>query len=177
MTGETEKRNIFLCGFMATGKSSVGKCLASLMGMDYLDMDAVIEEEAGMSIPQIFSTRGEPAFRALESEMVERLTARNGYVIATGGGTIVNPKNLALLKKSGTVISLTADLETILARVGSGEDRPMLKGEDLEKRITVLMDKRAQAYAQADIILDTSTLSIDEVAQHILISLEQESEK
>jgi shikimate kinase len=172
-----EKRNVYLCGFMATGKSSVGKRLALLLHYDFLDMDTAIESESGMSIPQIFSTRGETAFRAMESKMVEKLAARNRHVIATGGGTIVNARNLEILKHSGTVVTLTADIRTILSRVGSGEDRPMLKGDDLEKRIAALMDERASAYAQADMIIDTSTLTIDEVAQHILTSLDPGSEK
>ena len=172
-----EKRNIYLCGFMATGKSSVGKRLASLLRYDFLDMDSAIEEESGMSIPQIFSTRGETVFRAMESKMVEKLAARNRYVIATGGGTIVNARNLEILKHSGTVVTLTADIQTILSRVGSGEDRPMLKGDDLRKRIAALMDERAHAYAQADMIIDTSTLTIDEVAQRIVTSLDPELER
>ena len=156
---ENKKSNIYLCGFMATGKSSVGKRLASWLNYDFLDMDTAIEEEAGMSIPQIFSTRGEQTFRALESIMVEKLAARNSCVIATGGGVIVNPGNLEILKRSGTVVTLTADIQTILSRVGSGGNRPMLDGDDLKKRITTLMDQRAHAYAQADIIVDTSALT------------------
>jgi len=163
-----EMRNIILCGFMATGKSSVGKRLAAMVSYDFLDMDAVIEAETGMSIPQIFSSRGEPAFRALESRLVERVAEQARYVVATGGGTIVDPQNLEKLKRSGVVITLTADVRTILLRVGSGEDRPMLKDGDRIERVRMLMEQRAQAYAQADIVLDTSSVSIDEVAQRIM---------
>jgi shikimate kinase len=173
--GKSPNGNVILCGFMATGKSAVGKRLASLMGYDFLDMDAVIEEEAGLSIREIFAARGEPAFRALESEMVERLAARTGCVIATGGGAIVNPRNLEAFKRCGTVITLTADPQTILSRVGSGEDRPMLAGGDKTERIAFLMQERAHAYGQADIIVDTSSLSIDEAAQYIIASLERGS--
>ena len=153
---------------MATGKSSVGKRLAVLMDYDFLDMDAAIEEETGMPIPEIFATRGEPAFRRLEAEMVEKISSRNGCVIATGGGTIANPQNLAALKRSGVVITLTADPQTILSRVGSGEDRPMLAGGDKTERIASLMRERAQAYAQADLTVDTTSLTIDEVSRQIL---------
>ncbi|MBN2318976.1 MAG: shikimate kinase [Acidobacteria bacterium] len=156
---------------MATGKSSVGKRLAFLMDYDFLDMDAVIEKEEGMTIPQIFSSRGEPAFRALESNLVQRLAAQSGKVVATGGGAIANRKNLEILKSSGTVITLTADPETILLRVGSGEDRPMLKGDDKMERIATLMAEREEAYAQADISVDTSSLNIDEAARYICIIL------
>jgi shikimate kinase len=167
----SEKTNIYLCGFMATGKSSIGKRLASLLGYDFLDMDAVIEREEGMTIPQIFSSRGEPAFRALESDLVQRLAVQGRKVVATGGGTIANRKNLEILKGSGTVITLTADPETILLRVGSGEDRPMLKGGDKMERISALMAEREDAYAHADITVDTSSLGIDEAARHICIIL------
>lgn len=93
-----KKRNVFLCGFMATGKSSVGRRLAALIGHEFVDMDALIEAETGMSIPEIFSSRGEAAFRALESQMVDRVTSRTGCVVATGGGTIANSENLQKLK-------------------------------------------------------------------------------
>lgn len=168
-----EQRNVILCGFMATGKSSVGKLLAAMMHYDFLDLDAAIEAEAGISIPQIFSSRGEPAFRELESRMVERVAGQTRCVIATGGGTIADPQNLERLKRCGVVIALTADIQTIRLRVGSGEDRPMLREGDRLERIRTLMEQRAQAYAQAHIVLDTSSLSIDEVAQHIMDRLRE----
>ncbi len=157
---------------MATGKSSVGKRLAAIIGYDFLDMDAAIEAEEGMSIPQIFSSRGETEFRALESRMVEQIAGRNRCVIATGGGTIVNPQNLEKLRGCGTIINLTADIRTILLRAGTGEDRPMLQGDRAE-RIRTLMEQRASAYAQADLSVDTSKLTVEEVAQLILDRLQK----
>jgi shikimate kinase len=173
MMSAGEKSNIVLCGFMATGKSSVGKRLAAITGYRFLDMDAAIEAEAGMSIPQIFSSRGEPAFRTLESGMVERVSRQTRCVIATGGGTIADPRNLESLKRCGVVVTLTADIPTILLRIGSGDDRPMLKQGDRVERIRTLMERRAAAYAQADIVVDTSSLSIDQVAQHLLDRLRE----
>ncbi len=162
-----KKRNVILCGFMATGKSSVGKRLAAILGYDFLDMDAAIESEEGMTIPQIFAAHGETAFRALECRMVERAADRSRCGIATGGGTIVNPRNLEKLKTCGILINLTADIPTILLRVGSGDDRPMLREGDRIERIRTLIEQRAPAYAQADIAVDTSSLSIDAVAERI----------
>jgi shikimate kinase len=159
-----ERRNIVLCGFMATGKSSVGKELAALLGYDFLDMDAIIEAEAGMPIPEIFSTRGEPAFREMESRLVERLSKRIGGVIATGGGTIVNRQNFENLKRSGITVALTADPETILMRAGTGENRPMLGKADHLQRIQDLLQQRSAAYSMADFSVDTSNRSISEVA-------------
>jgi shikimate kinase len=172
MKGDLNKRNAVLCGFMATGKSSVGKALAALLGYQFLDMDAIIESEAGMSIPQIFSTRGEQAFRELECHVAEQAAVRSGYVIATGGGTIVNRNNFENLKRNGIVIALTADPEIILSRTGSGESRPMLGKGDHLQRIRELMQQRSEAYALADITVDTSSNSIDEIAEIIVHRLQ-----
>jgi shikimate kinase len=168
-----QRRNIILCGFMATGKTSVGKRLAAITHYSFLDLDAVIEEEAGASIPQIFSSQGEAAFRKLESLMVERMAEKKECVIATGGGTIVDPQNLDKLKRCGVVITLMADIPTILLRAGAGDDRPMLQGGDRFERIQSLMEQRASAYDKADIRVDTSALSIDEVAQLLLNRLKE----
>ncbi len=166
MTGD--KRNIILGGFMATGKSSVGRRLAIVLGYDFLDLDTLIAAEGGMPIAQIFTSQGEAAFRALETRMVERIAGRTGCVVATGGGTIVNPRNLEALKRSGVVIALTADPDTIVARIGPTEDRPMLWGGDKRERVRALLEQRADAYAKADLIVDASARTIDHVVNHIL---------
>jgi shikimate kinase len=168
MAGTGERRNIVLTGFMATGKSSVGRCLAARLGYEFVDLDGWIEAEAGMSIPEIFTTQGEAAFRTLESRMIERVAGRTGCVVATGGGAVVNPRNLDTLKRSGIVIALTASPETILSRVGEGHERPMLRGGPKEERIRLLMEERASAYARADLSVDTSDRSVDEVVDHLL---------
>lgn len=162
------RRNIILGGFMATGKSSVGRRLAIVLGYDFLDLDTLIAAEEGMPISRIFTTRGEGAFRALETRMVDRVAGRTGCVVATGGGTIANPRNLDALKRSGVVVALTADPDTILARIGSTEDRPMLWGGDKRERVRLLLEQRADAYAKADLIVDASAHSIDYVVNHIL---------
>jgi shikimate kinase/3-dehydroquinate synthase len=166
MTGY--KRNIILGGFMATGKSSVGRRLAIVLGYDFLDLDTLIAAESGMPISQIFSTQGEDVFRALETRMVERVAGRTGCVVATGGGTIVNPRNLEALKRSGVVVALTADPDTIVARIGPTEDRPMLWGGDKRERVRLLLEQRAESYAKADLIVDASARTIDHVVNHIL---------
>ncbi len=168
-----EKKNIILCGFMATGKSSVGQRLAAILGRDFVDLDSWIESEAGMPIHRIFSTLGEPAFRALEVRMVERVAEKTGCVVAAGGGAIVNPKNLEALKRNGIVITLTADPQIILSRVGTGDDRPLLRGEGKAEQIRLLMAQREEAYAKADIVVDTSSMDVDEVARHILNRLRE----
>ncbi len=165
------KPNIILTGFMATGKTSVGKELAERLGYAFVDLDTLIEGEAGMPISQIFATQGEDRFRSMESRMVEQAARRDACVIATGGGAIVNPQNLEALKRSGVVIALTAKPETILARVGSGEDRPMLWGGETLERIRLLLSERAPAYAKTDLTVDTTGQSVEGVVDHILEAL------
>jgi shikimate kinase len=176
MDTEERKRNIILTGFMATGKTSVGRGLAARLGYEFADLDALIEAEAGMSVPQIFAAQGEPAFRDLEAHMVERAANRTGCVVATGGGAIVNPRNLEALKRSGLVIALTADPEIILSRIGRDEDRPMLRGGEKRERIRLLLEARAPAYAQADLTIDTSDRTVDEVVGHLVELLSRRRE-
>ena len=101
-----------------------------------------------MPIAQVFATKGEPAFRALEARMVEHVANRTGSVVATGGGTIVDPRNFDALKRDGLIITLTADPQTIMARIGPGEDRPMLWGGDKLERIHTLLEQRAPVYVR-----------------------------
>ena len=168
-----KKKNVILCGFMATGKSSVGRKLADILGLEFVDLDAAIEAEEGVPIPRIFAERGEQAFRELESRMVEKMMNRAGLVISTGGGTVVNPRNLANLKSCGVVVALTADIPTILRRAGSGDDRPLLQTRDREERVRALLLDRAPFYALADITLDTSSLTIEEAARQICDMINQ----
>jgi len=170
---EEGKRNVFLCGFMATGKSSAGKRLAEALHWEFLDMDALIEAEAGATISEIFAAQGEPAFRAMESRMVRILAARSGCVIAAGGGAIVHPQNLEMMKRSGVVITLTADIPTILRRSAGEDSRPLLQTADRQERIRTLLQQRAPFYDRADIVLDTSPLSVDEVATMLLQRLHE----
>ncbi len=167
------ERNIILAGFKETGKTVAGRRLAERLGYTFIDLDAAIEVEAGMSIPQLFTERGEAAFRELESRMVERVVEQRGCVIATGGGAVVNPRNLQALKQNGLIVTLTADPETILARIGTGADRPILGGADTRIRVEQLLAERRDAYDQADATVDTSGRTIDEVVECILHAVKQ----
>mgnify|MGYP001054288363 CR=1 FL=1 len=159
-----------LTGFMATGKSAVGRRLASRLGYDFIDVDDLIEAKAGMAIPEIFTSRGEAAFRELETRMVEVAAGRVGCVIATGGGAIVDPRNFEALRRSGVIVTLTADPDTILSRIGAGADRPLLEGGEKRERIRNLLAARAAAYARAHLTVDTSKRTVDEVVD-ALVSL------
>jgi len=117
-------RKIVLAGFRGTGKTSVGQILAERLGVSFFDADALIERRAGMTIPEIFSRRGEAGFRDLERGVIASLRDANG-VISTGGGAVCNPENVADLRWRGTVILLTAPPDVILERI-TGSDRPEL---------------------------------------------------
>jgi shikimate kinase len=161
--------NVFLTGFMATGKTLVGCALAKRLGRTFVDADGEIEREAGMSIADIFGRFGEPEFRALERRALERLCALDTAVIATGGGAVVDPRNRAAMRASGRVVCLTADPGTILSRIGKGADRPLLADPNArEARIRSLLDDRAAAYEDADLVVDTSRRCAEAVADAIV---------
>lgn len=165
--------NIILTGFMGTGKSAVGKKLAEKLKLDFIDMDTLIEERAGMTIPEIFSRFGEAHFRRLESEMVRSLVDSKRKVIATGGGSIVDPENLQKLKEIGPVICLTATPETIYNRVRSDTNRPLLQVPDPIDQIHQLLDDRGPHYAKADYHLPTDKGTIEELVNKILALINQ----
>jgi len=159
--------NVVLIGFMATGKTSVGQIVAARLGRPFVDTDALIEAEAGRSVPRIFAEDGEAAFRRLEAEAVVRAAAAGGRVIATGGGVVLSRENMDRLRRHGLIIALWADPKAILARVGRGGDRPLL-GDDPERRVHRLLEERSEFYRKADIVVETSALSLDEVADRVI---------
>ncbi|HEY4706940.1 MAG TPA: shikimate kinase [Thermodesulfobacteriota bacterium] len=159
--------NIVLTGFMGTGKSTVGRLLSRRLGLRFVDIDELIEAEAGMTIAAIFSSKGEPAFREMEAAMVKRLASGElgeGLVVSTGGGVVMLPENRELLKGWGTLVCLKASVEEILRRVGERTDRPLLARPDRKEAITTLLREREEAYRDCDIEIDTTGRSIDDVA-------------
>lgn len=161
--------NIVLTGFMGTGKTCVGKRLAKRLGYKFVDVDQLIEAGASMPIRKIFSERGEPVFRRLEQRIISRVVHGSQQVIATGGGAVVNPENRTRLRASGPVICLTARPQTIARRVGTNVAlRPVLKSQgSVLNRIRTLLGQRANAYAKADLTIDTSDLSVEQVVERI----------
>ena len=160
-------RSIILTGFMGTGKSTVGRLLARRLGLGFLDLDELIEKEAGMPIRDIFSSSGEAGFRALESKAIERLSSGElgaELVVSTGGGAVVREENRSHLKGFGTLVCLKASPEEILRRVGNRPDRPLLSGPDREEKLHALFSERRASYADCDFEVDTTGHSIEEVA-------------
>lgn len=164
-----KKNNIVLIGFMGCGKSTVGKKLAGALSYEFADTDAMIEEAYGKTISQMFAEDGEEYFRNAETELLKKLsTEAEGLVLATGGGMPMREENAALLKEIGTVVFLEAKIETILLRLQNDTGRPLADGEDREKRLRPLYEKRLPVYRQAaDYILDTEEKSFYAIIEEI----------
>lgn len=164
--------NITLIGFMGTGKTAVGRRLAQRLRRRFIDVDAWIEARERRSITEIFRRYGEPRFRRLERAAIARLVCESNAVLATGGGAVIDPANLAHLKRTGPVICLSASPRTIVQRIGRSEHRPLFAQADRQQLIALLR-RRSAAYAQADWAVDTTDRSISDVARLIQAYLEK----
>lgn len=166
-------RNVFLIGMMASGKSTVGRHLASALNLDFLDSDSVIEKRAGADIPWIFDIEGEERFRDREEKVIEELTRRRGVVLATGGGVVLREVNRRRLSERGTVVYLNAPFESLVSRATGNSRRPLLEGADAGEKLAELIDQRADLYTQtADIEIHTDDSSPRTIAERIVTALE-----
>jgi shikimate kinase len=161
-------KNIVLTGFMGTGKSEVGKLLAKQLGFAFIDADAEIEKITGMTISDIFSSRGEPAFREIESEVILSLAGNEKAVISTGGGAVLRQVNMDNLRKKGVIVCLEASAETIFKRTAGNDDRPLLKTDDRLAKIKEMLAARRPFYERADIMIDTECKSPMEISGEII---------
>jgi shikimate kinase len=159
---------------MGTGKTVVGRRLAERLGLAFVDLDDLIQQDAGMAIPEIFASEGEAGFRRRERTLITAIANREDVVLATGGGAILDPENMRTLKARGTLVCLQAEPQTILERIGADTDRPLLQTSDRMARIRALLEERGAAYAAADLIVETSRLHIDEVVDRIVSQLQPE---
>ncbi len=165
---------IVLIGFMGAGKSSVGRTLARITGRRRFDTDEMIASRFGLTISQIFEKRGEERFRDAESEALEELSGEANAIIVTGGGIVVRQTNTARLRELGSVIFLTADEETLFRRISRRPTRPLLRTTDPRATLKELLQSRLPLYrAAADVEVDTSGLTHDEVARSILKRIEE----
>ncbi len=154
---------------MGSGKSSVARELARLTGLRWVDTDRLAAQEAGLSIPEIFATHGEDHFRTLEAAAVRTLAGLAPVIVATGGGVVLRPENIALLRELGPVIWLTATEEVLYERVSRTRKRPLLQTADPRATIRDLLASREPLYAAcAHRQIDTSRLSHAEVAAAVL---------
>lgn len=156
---------------MGTGKTAVGEMLAKKLKFEFLDTDLMVEKETGKTITDIFEKEGEPAFRGYEKQMVRKALDRESVVVSTGGGAIVDPDNLKLMKERGLIIGLLASAEAILQRISNMDTRPLLRSlnsKDQLKKIESLLSHRSPYYRQADKIVDTTMKRIEETVDEIL---------
>jgi 3-dehydroquinate synthase len=170
--------NLTITGFMGTGKTTVGRILADRMGRRLVDMDERIEAEFGKPIAEIFADDGEELFRQAEARLCQTLAGETGLVIATGGGTLVSDDNRQTLEASGPVVCLTAGADTVLERVETFEDRPLLPGDREEKRrnIESLLLSRRDAYGRIPLRVPTDGVEPETVAERVLDTLAGNSE-
>jgi shikimate kinase len=178
------RTKVFLSGFMGSGKSTIGPSLAKRLGYDFLDVDDVVEENEGVTIPEIFAKHGEDHFRDLEKKILGDISRdKKSVVVALGGGTLTRKENRELVKNGGVLVYLRAAPEVILERVGSGGiDRPMLlapdgnklSGKDLERRIISLLKEREKQYLEARIVIETSGKTVNTAVEEIVLRLKGE---
>jgi len=165
---DRQARNIALIGFMGVGKTSIGRVLARLLNMDFVDADAEIEKISKMPIPRIFEIHGEGHFRCLEYEYYREIQPLRNTVIATGGGAILDERTRAGLRENALVVYLAASSKTVLTRIGDDNSRPLLSDGDKSKKISALMAERDSLYRQAcHVAIDTDSLDIDVCAKKI----------
>lgn len=165
--------NLILTGFMGTGKSTVGRLLAESLDFEYVDTDLLVEQISQMSIPDIFATLGEGAFRGYEREVANLLAGRRGLLISTGGRMMLDPHNIEALAPTGPIFCLAASAAEIYRRVmadSAGIERPLLKGENPRGKIEALLQERKEKYLQFPQI-GTENLTPAEIVDEILSQL------
>lgn len=172
MTGRGQ--SIVLIGFMGAGKSSSGKALARKTGLPHFDTDEIVSKRFGLSVTEIFVQLGEEEFRDAETEALRQLAGAGPAIIVTGGGIVLRPENVKMLRELGRMVSLEADEETLFRRISRRATRPLLQTENPRATMVELLRVRDPLYrAAADVRLDTSRLTHDEVADAILRSIEE----
>jgi shikimate kinase len=165
------RRSVVMVGLMGCGKSSVGRRLASKLGVPFIDADDEIEQAAGKSIKDIFADHGEAHFRDGERRVIARLLANGPQVLATGGGAFINPDTRAKIKESGISVWLKADLPILMRRVNKRETRPLLQTDDPEAVMRQLMTARYPIYAEADITVESRDVPHDTIVSEVLQAL------
>jgi shikimate kinase len=170
--GAGRPERLLLIGMMGSGKTTVGHLAAHRLGWPHLDSDAEVEEATGKTVPEIFVSEGEPAFRAAETAALSRALEVEPAVVSVAGGAVLDPHNRALIAAAGTVVWLRADVETLTERVGDGAGRPLLDG-DTERALAELDAVRRLLYQQlADAVVDVDALTPEEAAEAVLSVLD-----
>jgi shikimate kinase len=168
-----EQRNIFLIGPMGAGKSTIGRQLAQMLHLDFLDSDSEIERKTGADIAWVFDVEGEEGFRNREQEMLDELTKKHGIVLATGGGAVIRQENRTHLSARGIVVYLKTSVQKQLARTLKDKRRPLLQTDDPQSVLETLAENRNALYEEAaDYIIETDEQSAKVVASQIIALLD-----
>ncbi|MBM3732197.1 MAG: shikimate kinase [Acidimicrobiia bacterium] len=170
-------KSVVLVGLMGAGKSSVGRRLAKILDLPFVDADEEIERAAGCSIEDIFRLYGEPAFRDGEERVIARLLESGPQVLATGGGAFMNPRTRERIRERAISIWLRADLELLVRRTARRGGRPLLAHGDPRATLERLMAERYPVYAEADMTVDTTDENIERMVDRILAGLHERAEK
>ena len=167
-----QSRSIVLVGMMGAGKSSVGRCLHRRTGLALHDTDEIVAANFGMSIPEIFAEHGDKKFREAETEALRSVRTEEQTIIITGGGIVLRKENVEILRSQAVIVWLDADEETLFARASRKRNRPLVHGKNSRKAFSQILGARRTLYANiADIRVDTSVLTDEEVAVAILTKL------
>ena len=169
------KQNIFLIGLMGAGKSTVGKQLARRMKLDFYDSDKVIVERTGVPITTIFEIEGEEGFRDRETQVLEELSGYSGCVIATGGGSLIRPQNVDIIKQNGKLVYLRASAEKLYARIKHDKARPLMQTDHPLQTLRDLLADREPTYLEAsDIVIRTANQKVGVVLHRIEQAIKRE---
>ncbi len=164
---------IVLVGLMGAGKTSVGKKVAAMLGMTFIDLDVYIEEKTGVTISEIFEIKGEEYFRSLEEKYLAQILAGEKVVLATGGGTFTRPKNREMVEKLAISVWLEAGIKTTLERVSASDKRPLLRGGDKEAILRKLVKERYPAYEKADVKVSTDKGNLTRIAEQVVAEVKK----
>lgn len=166
------KKTVVLVGMMGAGKTAVGKALAAMLDVPFLDSDAEIQKAANMTIPEIFARDGEPFFRTKETQVIGRLLDEERGILSTGGGAFMSEENRALISGKGVAVWLNADLDLLWNRVKHKDTRPLLRVPDPLGALTRIYEERVPVYALADLSVTSEPgLSIDDMARRVIDAL------
>ena len=174
------KHIVFLTGFMGSGKSTIGPRLARKIDYDFRDLDKIIEESEGASVPEIFRTQGESYFRESENRVLRKLSESGGrIVVALGGGTLTSEKCRNIVRDYGVLVYLQVSPQKVLERVGRNQERPMLlgpggevlSGVDLAARVESLLSDREKYYLNADFVVNATEMTVTECVEEIASKL------
>lgn len=161
-------KNIVLVGLSGSGKSTLGNILSSLSGYALVDTDAIIVKLQNRSINNIFEKNGEEFFRTLETQVSKEISTFDKQIISTGGGIVLKEKNLEYLKQNGVVFYLKTSVNTLLKRLEGDNTRPLLKTDDVKKKLENMLEIRGKLYEKADVTIETDKLTPEETAKEIL---------